>query len=77
MKRSHPNYPLPCAKLKSFTSLDKKKSLVCARKTSDVDVHDAVPKYQTDGDTSRHRSAHPNKCLRALARSPQPSPLKR
>ena len=35
-----------------------------------------MPKYQTDGDTSRYRSAHPSKCLRASARSTQPSPLK-
>ena len=28
MERSHPNYPLPCAKLKSFTSLDKKSTLL-------------------------------------------------
>ena len=51
-------------------------SLVWARESSDVDVHDAVPKYQTDGDTSRYRSAHPRKCLRASAGSTQPSPLK-
>ena len=28
MKRSNPNHPLPCAKLKSFTSLDKKSTLL-------------------------------------------------
>ena len=35
-----------------------------------------MPEYRTDGETRRYRSAHPSTCLRASARSPQPSPLK-
>ena len=36
MQCSHPNYPLPCASLKSFTSLDNSNTLVIwATKTSD------------------------------------------
>ena len=30
---------------------------------SDFDIPYAVPKYRTDGDTCRYRSAHPSKCL--------------
>ena len=44
-------------------------------KTSDVNIPCAVPKYRMDEETCRYRSAHPNKCLRATAGPPQPSPL--
>ena len=40
-----------------------------------VDIPYAVPKYRTDGETCRYWSAHQSKCLRASARSPQPSPV--
>ena len=73
MKRSHPNYPLPCDTFKRFTSLDSNTSLIWATKASDVDIPYAVIKYRTDEDTCRYRSAHPSKCLRASA---QPSPRK-
>ena len=76
MKRSHPNHPSPCARLKSFTSLDNNnKSLIGATKSSDVDIPYAVPKYRRGGETCRYRSAHPSKCLRASALPPQTSLL--
>ena len=75
MKLCHPNHPLPCARLKSFTSLDNNTSLIWATKTSDVDIPYAMPKYRRVGETCRYRSAHPSKYLRASARPPQLSPL--
>ena len=73
MKSGHPNCTLPGARLKSFTSLDNNTSLIWVTKSSDVDIPYAVPKYRMDGETCRYWSAHPNKCLWASARPPQPS----
>ena len=74
MKRSHPNCPLPCARLKSFTSLDNT-SLIWATRTSDIDVPYAVLKYRMDGETCRYWFVHQSKCLGGSVR-PQSSPLK-
>ena len=73
-KRSHPDYTLPCRRLKSFASLDDI-SMIWATKTSDVDIPYAVPIYPLDGETCRYRSAHLSICLRASTCPPRPSPM--
>ena len=58
MKRSHPNQLLPCASLKSFTSLDNNKSLIGTTKFRNVDIPYAAPKYRMDADTDLHIQAN-------------------
>ena len=75
IQNSHPNHTMPCAtsRLKSFASLIIILHWYEQRKTFDVDILYAVPKYRTDEGTCKYRSAHPRKYLRASTRPPQPS----
>ena len=74
MQRGHPNYTLQCGSFKSFTSLDNI-TLKFTVLSNENFIPYAAPKYRTDGETSRYRSAHPREYLRASGGPPQPSPL--